>query len=87
MSTDIIHFPKAESGPLESVVSPRALQLYLIISLPLVVVTLGGWYLYYLWEIRPRYKPLMPNRSNNAQSNWFSPHKPLRVSGPSLLPT
>ena len=54
MSTDIIHFPKAEAGPYESKFSLGALELYLVISLPLVIVTLAGWYLFYLWEIRRR---------------------------------
>ena len=87
MSTDIVHFQNTESGPFEGLLSSGALRLYLAISLPLVVFTLGAWYLFYLWETQ--------NTDRHPRLNWpmcwqrsrALVRKHLRVSCPPLLPT
>ncbi|TVY55321.1 hypothetical protein LCER1_G003907 [Lachnellula cervina] len=48
MSTDIIHF-QAESNTYGKIFQLGALELYLAITIPLMVVTFAAWYLVYRW--------------------------------------
>lgn len=50
MSTDI--FRTTNTGQFGNTVQLGALRLYIMISLPLVVVTLLAWYGFYWWENR-----------------------------------
>ena len=50
MSTDI--FVTTDTGQFGNTVQLGALRLYIAISLPLVVVTMLGWYGVYWWENR-----------------------------------
>jgi hypothetical protein len=48
MSTDIIKYPQSNSGKPERVFSVAALKLYLAISVPFMLITfLGAWIFYY----------------------------------------
>lgn len=87
MSTDIVHFPDANAGPFESLFSLGALQLYLLISLPLVVVTLVGWYVFYLWEIRQKDRTAKPEEPNRVYTVLGSFRNSLCGSCRSVLPT
>lgn len=49
MSTDIIRFQKRGSGKPERVFSPGALQLFLAITVPLMVVSFLAWGVIYLF--------------------------------------
>ena len=49
MSTDIVRWNSDNDGHSVRVVSSGALWLYLIITLPLMVVTFAGWYGVYWW--------------------------------------
>ena len=51
MSTDIIRF-RLDGSKTKSVLQWKALQIYLAISLPLVLVTCLLSYAYYRWETR-----------------------------------
>ena len=86
MSTDIVHFPNTDVGPFESLFSRGALKLYLLISLPLVVITLAGWYVFYHWEIRQTgqsSRVLQPCRPYRA---WVTARKYLRRPRLWILP-
>ena len=50
MSTDI--FRATNTGQFGNTVQQGALRLYIVISLPLVVVTMLAWYGVYWWETR-----------------------------------
>lgn len=50
MSTDI--FKATNKGKFGNAVELGALKMYVMISLPLVVVTLLAWYGFYWWETR-----------------------------------
>ena len=87
MSTDIVHFPKTDAGPFESLFSLGALELYLLISLPLVVITLVGWYVFYHWEIRQRGRPRPDPRPGRPYRAWAIAHKCFRRLRLPVLPT
>ena len=50
MSTDIVHFQDSNGGPGPEVFQWPALRLYIIISLPLMVVTFAAWGIIYKLE-------------------------------------
>ena len=56
MSTDIIKFqnpePEASQAVAQRVVQPKAVEFYLMVSLPLVIGVFVAWYGVYLWETR-----------------------------------
>jgi hypothetical protein len=52
MSTDIIHFYTTDAGESQTVYQKGALQLYLAISLPLMLLTFTAWYGVYWWVNR-----------------------------------
>ena len=54
MSTDIVRFPKAStvSETQKKVVSVEALQLFMAICIPLMVLTFVAWYVVYWWHNR-----------------------------------
>ncbi|KAL8793423.1 MAG: hypothetical protein Q9195_004009 [Heterodermia aff. obscurata] len=86
MSTDIVHFPNTDAGPFESLFSRGALELYLLISLPLVVITLAGWYVFYLWEIRQRDSSPREPRRGRLYRAWVAIRKCFRRPRLSILP-
>lgn len=49
MSTDIVRWNADGDGHPVRTVSSEALSLYLQITLPLMVITFGGWYGVYWW--------------------------------------
>ena len=49
MSTDIVRFQTSTPGNSGKTVQLGALQLYLAITLPMMVVTFLGWYIVYWW--------------------------------------
>jgi hypothetical protein len=49
MSTDIIRWNSDADGRLKKIVSTGALQLYLTITLPLMIGTFAAWYGVYWW--------------------------------------
>ena len=61
MSTDI--FNVTNTGLFRETIELGALRLYIIISLPLVVMTLLAWYGVYWWETR--------KEKLNVKSNAF----------------
>ena len=87
MSTDIVHFPNTDAGPFESLFSRGALELYLLISLPLVVVTLAGWYIFYHWEIRQRDQSPRDPRPGRPYRAWATVRDCLRRLRLPILPT
>ena len=87
MSTDIIRFPKADAGPFESLFSRGALGLYLLISLPLVLLTLAGWYIFYRWEIGQGEQPENTNDSKRSRLGWASVRRLVYRLTHSMLPT
>lgn len=52
MSTDVVKFDSTESGSDQRIVRPKAVEFYLIVSLPLVVGVFVAWYGFYVWESR-----------------------------------
>lgn len=44
MSTDIIRFQNDQNGEPQRVFHSKALQLYLMITLPLMLLTFAAWY-------------------------------------------
>lgn len=52
MSTDIVGFQQLENHESKRVFQLKALQLYLAISVPLIVITLLLSYFFYQWETR-----------------------------------
>ena len=81
MSTDIVHFgpqdKKSNTGGSHKIVQVKALQLYLAISLPLVVVTLFAWYAFYWWEVhkekrseRRKKKPISIEAQKQRPTEW-----------------
>jgi hypothetical protein len=50
MSTDIVQFQDSNGGPGPEVFQWPALRLYIIISIPLMVVTFAAWGIIYKWE-------------------------------------
>ena len=52
MSTDIVKFRINKSGLLENSVQLGALQLYIVVSLPLMLITFLAWYGVYWWVNR-----------------------------------
>ena len=52
MSTDIVHFDSAGTGGPKKVVSLAALQLYMAITVPLMLMTFACWYGVYWWVNR-----------------------------------
>ena len=87
MSTDIVRFPNTNAGPFEGFFSRGALKLYLLISLPLVVITLVGWYGFYHWEIRQGDQPPRDPQPGRLYQAWVTVGKCLRRQRLSNLPT
>lgn len=52
MSTDIVHFDSTATRGSEKVVSLGAIQLYMTITLPLMLMTFACWYGVYWWVSR-----------------------------------
>jgi hypothetical protein len=54
MSTDIVRFTPASTmlEPPKKTVSTAALQLYMAICVPLMVLTFAAWYVVYWWHDR-----------------------------------
>jgi hypothetical protein len=50
MSTDIVHFDSTATHGSEKVVSLEAIQLYMAITLPLMLMTFACWYGVY-WRV------------------------------------
>lgn len=59
MSTDIVKFPDGRKGLTNGVSSSGAIQLYLLLTLPLTALTLVGWYYAYLYVNKDRVKNLV----------------------------
>ena len=86
MSTDMIQFAKANVGPFGSLFSVGALGLYLLISLPLVIITLSGWYLFYRWELRHRNRAASTDKPSLRRRGWVSARRFIHGSYLSILP-
>lgn len=52
MSTDIVQYQVADDGKSYEVFQLGALQLYLAITLPMMLFTFGSWYGVYFWVDR-----------------------------------
>jgi hypothetical protein len=52
MSTDIVHWDRNTDGDSQENFQLPALEVYLIITLPLMVVTFASWYGVYWWVDR-----------------------------------
>jgi hypothetical protein len=52
MSTDIIQFQKTETGKSKEIFQLGALQIYLAITVPMMLITFGSWYGVYAWVDR-----------------------------------
>jgi hypothetical protein len=66
MSTDIIRFQKGDSGKPERVFSSEALQLFLAITLPLMVVSFLAWGVFYYWVTTLREKLRLVNAKGSG---------------------
>jgi hypothetical protein len=52
MSTDIIQFQITETGKSQEVFQLGALQIYLAITVPMMLATFASWYGVYIWVDR-----------------------------------
>jgi hypothetical protein len=52
MSTDIVQYQVAADGKSQEIFQLGALQLYLAITLPMMLLTFGAWYGVYFWVDR-----------------------------------
>lgn len=58
MSTDIVHWQTPDPGALEKVVSSGAIQIFLAVTLPFMVITFVAAYGFYRWSNRQERKEM-----------------------------
>ena len=52
MSTDIVHWQTPAPGGLEEVVSRGAIEVFLVVTIPCMILTFGAAYGFYRWSHR-----------------------------------
>jgi hypothetical protein len=52
MSTDIVHWDRNGNGKSHEIFQLSALKVYLVITLPLMVLSFAAWYAVYWWVDR-----------------------------------
>jgi hypothetical protein len=58
MSTDIVHWQTPAPGELEKVVSSGAIEIFLVVTVPCMILTFAGAYGFYRWSKRRERKEM-----------------------------